>query len=285
MIVYYFLSAAFIIIKILPNIFIYPLKIVLTFFLEFVFRYRRAVITTNLINSFPNKSKSEISYLRKRYYKVLSRYIVESIFRMAKGFRSLKKLTRTTNVSVLKQSIDKNKPIIVLCSHFGNWELTVPDVVYELDIESYGIYKPVNNQYLNKWLVEKRTMTKLTPVAMKDTLKVMKRNQHNTCLIFLIADQGPANMNNVEWVDFLSQKTPCMNGAKKLSTIFQTDVYYLSTEPDDHIYTSTLKKIDTTTRKDIIKDYMDLLEKDIIKQPEYWLWSHKRWKRAHLYKS
>jgi KDO2-lipid IV(A) lauroyltransferase len=41
-------------------------------------------------------------------------------------------------------------------------------------------------------------------------------------------------------------------------------------------------KSQNTMQGEITEKYARLLEKGITSRPEYWLWSHRRWKRSHL---
>ena len=102
----------------------------------------------------------------------------------------------------------------------------------------------------------------------------------------MISDQSPSR-NNIKYrTQFLNQNTPVINGTEQIACKFDYPVYYAQIKKIKRGYYSlTLIPITlqpkNTQQNEITEKYILLLEKDIIAEPAYWLWSHKRWKHAN----
>ena len=101
-----------------------------------------------------------------------------------------------------------------------------------------------------------------------------------------IADQVPIWEAIHHWMTFLGHKdTPVLTGAEKIAKKLGMDVYYLDCDrPKRGYYTGTLRLIthepETFNDYDITERYIGMMEETIIRRPEFWLWSHNRWKRT-----
>jgi KDO2-lipid IV(A) lauroyltransferase len=101
-------------------------------------------------------------------------------------------------------------------------------------------------------------------------------------LIYFIADQRPPR-NNKFWTTFLHQPTSFFNGTEKMSRKLDLAVIFMHIEKTKRgYYNVTLKKLfDSVTElpeNSVTLAFVNELEKEINRCPEFWLWSHKRWK-------
>ena len=72
-----------------------------SFLLCYVFKYRKKVIETNLRNSFPEKSDNEISNIRKKFYKHISDYFLETIKLLSVSEKEIKERCKFLNAEML----------------------------------------------------------------------------------------------------------------------------------------------------------------------------------------
>jgi len=84
---------------------------------------------------------------------------------------------------------------------------------------------------------------------------------------------------------FLNQDTPVLTGTEVLARKFEYPVYYGEiTRIKRGYYKCEFIPVSlepTQTQEfEITEKYMQLLQKTIVAKPEYWLWSHKRWKHT-----
>ena len=108
-------------------------------------------------------------------------------------------------------------------------------------------------------------------------------------LYVFISDQTPSNLIKADWVDFLNQDTPCLQGLDRHARRMDMPVFYSKVERVKRgFYKIELVPLclqpQQTEKGEITKLYMEALKQQIQKEAAPWLWSHKRWKhdRAKL---
>ena len=273
---------------------IYPLYLKSKIILKYVIRYRKKAITKNLKKSFGKSvSINEIKNLRSRYYDVLVRYLKEVLYTYSWAEKKLLEKLKFENIDTWKAYFSAQKSTIVLASHYGNWEMNMVLFPKFVDQRVIAFYKPISNDNIDDFLLNKRSRFGLELHPIEQTVRVMTKLKNENILYIFIGDQSPLNMNGVYWNIFLNQETPWLTGAEKLSIKFDYPVVYLSQTPhkanksDPYFYSLAITKIsnEKTLNKpiSITEVYSRILESEIMKKPEYWLWSHKRWKRANLF--
>ena len=196
---------------------VYGVSNVVCLFLSRIVRYRRKIVLGNLVKSFPEKSPNEIDCIANAYYRHLCDLIVESIKGLTITKPRLHERFVYKNPNIFDPFYDKNKSIILLGSHFGNWEwgsLSFPLAVRHKVI---GIYKPINNKVVENYLNACRKRWGLHLVNMKNAGRAILQHKGQPIMLVLIADQSPANIKHAQWVNFLHQDTPFLHGAEKIA--------------------------------------------------------------------
>ena len=130
------------------------------------------------------------------------------------------------------------------------------------------------------WL---RSKFKAQCVPQKQTLRtiITSVNQNKPSIFGLISDQRPAKRPEPEWMTFLNQETAIITGAEAIGTKINAHFLYGSMKCVKRgYYEITFEPIIPAENEKFpySKQYMRLLEKDIMEQPHIWLWSHNRWK-------
>jgi len=104
-------------------------------------------------------------------------------------------------------------------------------------------------------------------------------------MYFFGADQSPRNTNRSHWMMFLNQDTACITGPEFFARRYRLPVVYFDVQRVKKGYYSVrLEVIEqdsaNTAPGEITENYMQTLEKYILKKPEDYLWSHRRWKHV-----
>jgi KDO2-lipid IV(A) lauroyltransferase len=122
---------------------------------------------------------------------------------------------------------------------------------------------------------------------MAETLRVITKykQQGQPVIIGYIADQVPFWNNIHYWTDFLNHDTPVLTGTEKILRRLDHAIFYVDGyRPRRGYYEWEFKLITYEPTKmkefEITEQYCRMLEKSIQRQPEFWLWSHNRWKRG-----
>lgn len=255
---------------------------------QYIIRYRSKVIQNNLINSFgQDKSPSEISRIKRYYYKVLTRYIKEIIFKTVWSPCKIQSVVDIIEVDEWNKFINQQNGVIVMASHSGNWEFNLPILPLFLDCDVVAFYKPISNQWMDKLMLKLRSQFGMKNFPIEQTARVMAQYRGKNAVFIFVGDQSPINMNGVYWNTFLHQDTPWLTGAEKLATRNNMPVLYLEQIPYDslgynlkfHVITLNPSNLEKGA---ITQKYSEILEHEIHQRPEFWLWSHRRWKRSHL---
>ena len=265
----------------LPFRFIYLISNVLYFFIITI-GYRKKVVKTNLTNSFPHKSEQEIDKLCKQYYSYLCDLILETIKTLGMTAEEAKKHCIFHHQEWLDKLHDEGKSILIVMGHYGNWEMAGPSFTLNNKYQLVVIYKPLSNPYFEKFFVKMRTKfgTQITPV--NNTLREMVARKNTVTATAFIADQT-ARPEDAYWTNFLNQDTAVFLGPEKLAKKFGYPVVYMSVNRTKRGYYEITPELmfedpKSTAENEISAAFTKRLEKEILKEPSTWLWSHKRWK-------
>lgn len=283
---YYLSFTLWFIISLLPLWVFYRLSDGLYYLVYHVVRYRRRVVYDNLRSSFPEKSEAEIKRIAKDFYSFFCDYIVETLKFFSMGEKNIRKRMKFEGLNQVKEDFANGRSVSVYLGHYCNWEW-ISSLGLHLDEQCGQIYHPLENATLDRLFLYMRGRFKAQSIKMDDTfltiLKWKKEGRKN--IVGYIADQVPGYNNIHYWADFLHHDTPVFTGAERISKIMDTAVYYIDVErPRRGYYVARFIKIADSLNEHPVffatEQYFRLLEQNIQRAPQYWLWSHKRWKRT-----
>ena len=273
-------------IAILPIWFLHIWANIISLFLRYIIRYRKRMIRSNLQYAFPEKGSSELAVIEKNFYLHLSDCIVETIKLKHMPERELGKRLGVKNIAPVNQSFEEGQPVIILLGHMGNWEWLPHFTTLFPEGVSFGeIYHKLHDSEWNDFIHQIRNRwEKVTLIPQKSAVKTLLRwNQERVWGAAFIIDQRPNGRNMKNWFDFLGHPTPFSIGAQSIGLKTKGRFFYADvTRPKRGYYTVEFIEIATPEEKEnsdnVMKEYVRLLEDNIRRQPEIWLWSHNRWK-------
>ncbi|MDD2686944.1 MAG: lysophospholipid acyltransferase family protein [Bacteroidales bacterium] len=273
----------------LPMPCLYGLAKLIRFFLYRIFRYRLKTVRTNLANAFPNASESDLLNIEKKYYAHLCNLFMEGIKMLSLSEKEVMKHYYCKNPEIVNTYYKQNKSVILLSGHYNNWEWMVLSLDKQFNHHGIGVGKENTNKSFEKTINQFRTRYGTEVVFAKNIRETMKQYdiEQKACAYMMLSDQTPANVHKSFIVDFLNQKTDMIYGGEYFAKKYDYPViYYVVKQKRKGYYecefTLITDKPSQTAYGDIIHAYVHHLEQDIINQPEYWLWSHKRWKHKSL---
>ncbi len=281
---YYIVMSIFLIIRILPKPIQQLLAFILYFLVAHVVRYRRNVILTNLRNSFPEKSEKEIRRIARKYYLHLSYMIVEAIVLRYSSRKHISKCIQVPQYDELERLFSKNKRLLVILGHYGNWEFGSARMA-GLNHRVAAIYKKLGSPIFEVFYQKMRTNLGVEPVEMKNTMRklVEMRDNDDSYALLSVADQTPTKKDIHHWITFLNQDTGVFIGTERLAKKFDMAVLYAEIVRNGFCkFTGTYKVITETPNDtpefEITDKFFSMLEESIKRHPENWVWSHRRWK-------
>lgn len=267
---------------------LYLISDFLFFIVYYIVGYRKEVILNNLKLVFPDKKESDLKKLRKKTTQHFIDFIVETIKTFGISERTVKKRYKYRNLEVLKQ-FENSRGVILTGSHYGNWEWMLY-LAKLVDLLPVGVYKKIGNPYFEKVIKSSRGkfggILRRTFEAKESIIQDKKNGVKG--LYLLLSDQSPASYKVNYWTNFLGVNVPVIIGAEELAkkhdfavvnfNVFRVKRGYYEVEFE--VLTEnprSLKNYEITDR------YLASVEKHIRKQPEFYLWSHKRFKHKDKY--
>lgn len=253
-----------------------------------VVRYRRKVVLENLHGAFPEMSEKELKHTASQFYHFLADYFVETIAMGSMTPEQMKRRMQFENMECVEEYLRQGRDVSLYLGHYCNWEwctsiplhLSTPCVAME-------IYHPLENKDADKAFLHLRSCFGSHPVAMADTLRAIvgARRQGLPGITGYIADQTPLYESTHLFVDFLNRDTPVLTGAEKISRRIKAAVFYCDCRrlSRGHYACRMVEMSPDASQEpefDLTRQYFSMLEKSIRRQPPYWLWSHRRWKRT-----
>ena len=252
-----------------------------------IVRYRHKVVHKNLIESFPEKDADEIRRIEKRFYRWFCDYLVETIKLKTISPDDMRRHMVFKGLDALKPEFEAGRSVCLYMGHYCNWEwissisLWLPETVQVAEI-----YHPLENKVNDRLFVDVRERFNTVCIPMNDTLRqIVRISETKPMIIGFISDQKPHWHNIHHWTDFLNHDTPVLNGTERIARRRNQVVAYLDVTCVKRGYYEAEIRVITTDPKSLPENeitdiYFRELEKTIRRQPEYWLWSHDRWKRT-----
>jgi len=272
------------VIALLPLAVLYIFSDFLYLLLYYFPSYRRKIVRTNLKNSFPEKTEKDLKSIEKKFYKHLADIMIET-FKMTHVSKSTQKKRFTyNNLDIIDKLREEKRDIVAIVGHYNNWEWPTLIANY-LKYKIVIVYKPLQNKYFDSFMKRNRSKygAVLTPTSM--VLREIidsRRNNINTLSIF-ISDQIPAIGEIKYWTTFLNQDTAVYTGAGKIAAKYDMAVIFFHIEKvkRGHYNLKIELLYDHTaglSENLITETHVRRLEEIIKEKPEYWIWSHRRWK-------
>ncbi len=253
-------------------------------FVYHILGYRKKAVTENLLLIFPKKTENEIKQIRKKFYKHMCDMFLEMVKTLSISKEELSKRFKIINPDTLRALESKNKSIMVLIAHYANYEWSIA-VQFLGGFPIVGVYKKLSNKYFDQLVHKIRGRFDARLITKHNTIREITRDhiQGKLCAYGLVTDQSPRLKNTTYWTDFMGITVPVYPGGEKIAKRMEMPVVYLKVEKIKRGYYEAEFITIAADPKEcedyyITKKYLKLLESQINNKPEYYLWTHKRWK-------
>ncbi len=250
-----------------------------------VFRYRVKVTRKNLRRAFPEKSEHERRTIERRFYRYLCDSLFEALRMLHMSPREIAKHMQFENTELLENYAREGRNIYAVFGHYGNWEwiCSLPIHLSELNVAT--LYKTLHNRALDEFYIRLRSLYGTHCYSRKQVLRgiVELRKMGRPFVIAFIADQTPSLGNAHYWTQFLNQDTPFLSGWETIARKHNEPVVFLHMQRVGRgRYVGRLEPLcdqpKDTAPNELVEIYARRVEQNILEDPAYWLWSHKRWK-------
>lgn len=271
-------------ISILPFRLLYIFSDFVFFLVYYVFGYRKKVVRENIAMALPNLSEKERLAIEKKFYVHICDMFLEMIKTMTISQKEIEKRFTFSNLDVYLDLEKKGKSIALVCSHYASYEWVL-SMNKHITFKGYGIYKRVNNKYFDRLVRKIRSRFKAYLITTKETKSVIEENSKNGILSLygFASDQSPQVRPKTYWSTFMGIETPVYVGAELLSKRFDMNMLFLKVRKLKRGYYQAdieLLAEDVIHIPDfqITELFLKKVENLINDAPEFYLWTHKRWK-------
>jgi Kdo2-lipid IVA lauroyltransferase/acyltransferase len=256
--------------------------------LQYVFKYRRNVVRSQMRSCFPDWSKEQLAAAETAFYKNLTDVLLEGIKGISVPAAQINARVRYEQAHLISDYLKKGQSVIMTGSHHCNWEWAAITVAAHVEGEVVGVYKRLSNPYIERFVKKQRAAMGMTLLEMKSTLQAIELRSTTAAAYVLMADQWPSNPNRAHWVTFMGRETACLPGVDFICRDHGYPViYYEMRRTGRGYYTITFSELvsagQTWPREgSITKINQARIEQQVMADPHNWLWSHKRWKRERV---
>ncbi|MCK9422451.1 MAG: lysophospholipid acyltransferase family protein [Bacteroidales bacterium] len=249
----------------------------------YVVGYRKKVVFANLKNSFPEKSVGEINRIARGFYHHFADLAIESLKAFTMNEQAVVKRYQYTNLAFLDALYREGKSVICVAGHYGNWEWGGIATGTQMLHKPVGFYKPLSNKYVDAYIRRTRVQGRSVLASITHTAETFLTDWREPAIFYMVADQSPSSPRLAHWVNFLNQDTATLHGPEKYARMYNIPVVFACIKKVKRgNYSVGFEMLEpnpvSTKTGEITVRYMQMLEAEIKAQPEYYLWSHRRWK-------
>lgn len=260
----------------------------LYFLVYYIVGYRKKVIKDNLALAFPEKTQKERDRIAKNFFKHLCDVIFETIKAFTISEKEIGKRFVVTNAEILDSYYENNRSILLMAGHYGNWEWS--GILNKLmKHQAHAVYKPLDSKQFDALIKKTREHFGGVIVSNKKIVTVLFRKWKKgiKTLTYILSDQTPKIGAFKHRDTFMGIDVPMFTGTEELAKKLDFSVLYLKVEKVKRgYYTATFVPLADNPKEypdfQITRMFFDSLEAQIRQKPEFYLWSHKRWKLRSL---
>jgi Kdo2-lipid IVA lauroyltransferase/acyltransferase len=263
---------------------LYALSDALFYLIYYLVPYRKKVVLENLTRSFPDKSPAAIKDLAKKFYRHFCDITVESFKMFSITEAELRQRFVFNDMNTIHRLYQEKKSFVFGGGHYNNWEVFAVACQLGIPHKCVALYKPLSNAWFDKKMQQSRGQYGLRMWPIKQSREMFEAEKNNTALYIFGMDQSPSNNKRCHWMTFLNQDTGVSFGVEKFAREYNLPVVFGRINKikrghyslDIELLTEEPNALPSGA---IVEKLMRLLESDIKTTPEYWLWTHRRWKR------
>lgn len=272
------------IISILPFRIFYWFSDFIYLIVYYIIGYRKKTVKENLALALPHLTDKERLCIEKKSYHHLCDMFLEMIKTMTISAAEMNKRFVITNIELVQEYENKGKSAVLLASHYASWEWLL-SMNEKTKFKGIGVYKKIANTHFDQLIRDIRSKYNAELIETTAAIPLMAENQKNGILAIygLASDQSPKLNRAFHWNTFMGIEVPVHTGAEMLSKKYDLNVLFVKVKKVRRgFYEATFIPITDNPRSipdfEITNTFLREVEKQILEAPEYYFWTHKRFK-------
>ena len=267
----------------LPFACLYLISDLVSFVIYYFVGYRKKIVRSNLLSSFPDKPLKEIKQIEKKFYRFLGDQIVETIKTLKISDKELKERVTVSNYELVNETLSEGKNAVLLMGHYGNWEWAQEITRYFIPSAFMAsIYHPLSDKIFDELFIKLRSRWNAHIVPMSKAPRILLNRENKPWVCGFIADAWTWQKHDDNYTEFLNHKTWFITGPEEIGKKTGADFFYLEmlhkARGKYEIIFHSIQPQESNQPFPYIRSFWNEFEKTIQRAPAYWLWSHKRWK-------
>ncbi|TXE07899.1 lipid A biosynthesis acyltransferase [Gelidibacter salicanalis] len=249
--------------------------------------YRKKVVQDNLRLVFPEKPETEINLITKKFYHHFCDMMVEAIKSLTISEKAMKERFTFANIELINDLEKQNRSIVLMCGHYGSWEWIFIMQKY-VSHKGYAVYSRLGNKYFDRLVKRIRAKYDSTLITTKETVPTLTKTKQRGELTIngFVSDQTPRIARAYHWNEFMGIKVPIHTGAEMLAKRLDMSVVFFRVKRLKRgFYETTFETLAVHPNEypnyEITDIFTKKLEKQIREAPQYYLWTHRRWKHRN----
>lgn len=252
-----------------------------------VIHYRQRVVRSNIQRVFPAWSVQQQQQLECDYYRYLADLFVEILKLLHISDHELDRRVEAHGTELVDEYIREGHPVFILMGHYGNWEWAQQMYTHLLQpTTKHQIFRPLHDKAFGRLFDRMRSRFDSQCIPQKAAVRSMLRlrKEEGAFICTFISDQHPNSELMENWTIFLGQDSAYVTGPEEIGRRLDARYVYLDIErPARGFYRMTCRPVEPVEGESFpyMTGYLRQMEASILRQPELWLWSHRRWYLSH----
>lgn len=270
----------------LPLRVLYVFSDIFYFIVYKVAGYRRGVVRDNLRSSFPEKSDDERLDIERRFYRHFCDSFFETVKLLHISDATMRRRMEFENQDLIDRFTSEGRSVAVYFGHCFNWEWA-PSVTLHVAAEGVTycqVYRHLNSHIFNRLMLKIRSRFGSVSID-KDSVarELLRLGRRGPTVTGFMSDQKPGHGEATIATMFLNHPTAFIEGTAQLALRMHMGVIYWDMHRTGRGHYRIVCRLlhDGTTPispEELTLRYVRALEQTIRREPDQWLWSHKRWK-------
>lgn len=249
--------------------------------------YRKKTVRENLALALPHLSEKERLVIEKKSYKHLCDMFLEMIKTMTISVKEIEKRFKFKNIDYYLELEKEGKSIALMCGHYASYEWSI-SINSQITFDGFAIYKRINNKYFDDLVKKIRSRFKAYLITTKETVPTIESNNEKGVkgLYGFASDQSPQVKQKTYWGNFMGIEVPVYTGAEMLAKKFDMNIMFMKIKKVKRgFYEAELELLTNDAKSnpdyEITEIFLRKVEQQILEAPEFYLWTHKRWKHRN----
>lgn len=210
--------------------------------------------------------------------------MIESLWLFSLSEKRINKHFKVKNPELLNRYYEEGRSVILIVGHYNSWEMILSSLNLHVKHNVATIYVPLSNKTFDKVFYKMRTLFGSEMIAKRYFAQRMEESHDNLSAIIFGTDQSPSISKNIYWTSFLNQDTAVAYGVEKYAIKYDMPVLFTKLTRERRGYNTAEFVLITDNpamhpEGEITEMHVRMMEEQILSNPQFWLWSHKRWKK------